>query len=88
MMKIKGFDKNLRCRGFQFEIGEAYDTGAKEDELELCSDKVFHYCDSLKNVHRHYSVDPKADNRFCEIEVLGTEISDGEKSGSMEYVLS
>ena len=60
----------------------------REDELELCSDKVFHYCDSLKNVHRHYSVDPKADNRFCEIEVLGTEISDGEKSGSMEYVLS
>lgn len=79
-MKIKGFDKNLCCRGMQFEIGKTYDTGANDDELELCSNTVFHYCDSIQKVHEHYRVDK--DNRFCEIEVLGREISDGEKCGS------
>lgn len=81
-MKIKGFDKDLKCRGFKFEIGKTYDTGAKDNELELCSDKVFHYCDSLEKVHNYYSANPTDNNRFCEIEVLGKEISDGKKCGS------
>ena len=71
-MKIKGFDKNLRCRGFQFEIGKEYKIGSKK--LELCSDKVFHYCDTLRNVHDFYPV--TSNNRYCEIEVLGEEIHD------------
>lgn len=77
-MKIKGFDKNLRCRGFQFQVGETYDTGAKE--LRLCSDTVFHYCNSIQQVHQYYRCDQ--DNRFCEIEVLGEEVTDLEKCGS------
>ena len=71
-MKIKGFDKNLRCRGFQFEIGKEYKIDSKK--LELCSDKVFHYCDTLRNVHDFYPV--TSNNRYCEIEVLGEEIHD------------
>ena len=81
-MKIKGFDKNLRCRGVQFEVGKTYDTGAKDDELSLCSSTVYHYCDSLRKVHQHYSAQPDSNNRFCEIEVLGAEVTDGEKIGS------
>ena len=81
-MKIKGFDKNLCCRGMQFEIGKIYDTGAKDDEIRLCSDTVFHYCDSIQKVHNYYSCIPKEGNRFCEIEVLGAEVSDEEKCGS------
>lgn len=77
-MKIKGFDKDLQCRGFQFEVGKTYDTG--KEELELCTDSVFHYCDSIKKVHRFYNV--LHNNRFCEIEVLGKEVTDDEKCGS------
>lgn len=81
-MFIKGFDEELKCRGFQFEVGKTYDTGADDEELELCSDKVFHFCRNLEKVHRFYSVNPKENNRFCEIEVLGGLIEDGEKCGS------
>ena len=81
-MKIKGFDKNLCCRGMQFEIGKTYETGAKDNEISLCSDTVFHYCDSIQKVHDYYSCAPDSQNRFCEIEVLGAEVSDEEKCGS------
>ena len=81
-MKIKGFDKNLCCRGMRFEIGKIYDTGAKDDEIRLCSNTVYHYCDNITQVHVYYSCDPAPKNRFCEIEVLGAEVTDGEKCGS------
>lgn len=81
-MKIKGFDKNLCCRGMQFEIGKVYDTGAKDDEVMLCSGTVFHYCNSIRDVHCFYDCRPDEENRFCEIEVLGAEVSDNVKCGS------
>ena len=85
--KIKGFDKNLCCRGMQFEVGKTYDTGAKDNEIELCSNTVLHYCNSIEQVHSYYSCDPAKHNRFCEIEVLGAEITDGRKCGSNKIKL-
>ena len=81
-MYIKGFDKDLRCRGMQFEVGKEYSTGVADADISLCTNTVFHFCDSLKKVHTHYSVTPEADNRFCEIEVLGALVSDDTKCGS------
>ena len=81
-MYIKGFDKDLRCRGMQFEVGKEYSTGAADADISLCTNTVFHFCDSLKKVHTHYSAIPEEDNRFCEIEVLGALVSDDTKCGS------
>ena len=79
-MYIKGFDKDLKCRGFQFEVGGIYDTGYTEG-LELCTNKVFHFCDSLEKVHEYYDCSNE-ENRYCEIEVLGELIYDENKCGS------
>jgi hypothetical protein len=76
-MNIKGFDKDLKCRGFQFEIGKEYKTGA--EKLELCTETVFHYCDSIQKVHSFYDV---RESRFCEVEALGKVVKDEQKCGT------
>lgn len=83
---IKGFDKDLKCRGYQFEIGKEYKInlpkGYKLTEKDLCSDKVFHFCDELTKVHQFYECFDEANNRFCIIEVLGQFCKSGNKCGS------
>jgi hypothetical protein len=68
-MYIKGFDKNLCCRGFQFEVGKTYDTGVKDEDVKICEGGAFHFCKSIRDVHDYYNVN--RENRFCEIKVLG-----------------
>ena len=79
-MNIKGMDENMQCRGFQFEIGKEYKIDRDGRPLKLCSSTVFHYCKSLSQVHDFYNCND--DNRYFEIEVIGEEITDGEKYGS------
>lgn len=82
---IKGFDSELKCRGYQFEIGKDYKIDLPDGyELtagDLCGNKVFHFYDSLSKVHDHYSCSDD-NNRFCIIEVLGQLCDDGKKCGS------
>lgn len=65
VLGIKGFDKDLKCRGFQYEIGKTY---SMESRPKLC-DVGYHYSQELKDVYHHY---PNKDgNRFCMVEILG-----------------
>ena len=58
---FKGFDKRLRCRGFQYEVGKEY----QEPVAELCL-KGFHACENPLDTFRYY---PPTDSRYCEVEI-------------------
>lgn len=70
MKGYKGFDKDLSCRGFKYEVGKTYKI--KEDPI-LCK-RGFHFCNSLQDVLGYYPL--HKNNTFCEIEVCGKIISD------------
>ena len=80
-MFIKGFDKDLKCRGMQFEVGKEYKIKNSKAPV-LCNDSVFHYCETLQQVHVHYSASPSENNRFCEIIPLSKEVFDDSKRGA------
>ena len=66
----KGFDKDLKCRGFQYEIGKEYEL-PKGESVSVCSNG-FHACESPLEVLDHYFMDGYANlSRFCEVEQSG-----------------
>lgn len=71
----KGFNKDLTCRGFQYEIGKEY---SQEGEVSVCN-RGFHACKNPLDVLDYYN---EIDNRFCEVEQSGSVDSDGSKTAS------
>ena len=68
----KGFGKDLKCRGFQYEVGGKYvEPGAK-----VC-DEGFHFCEEPFDVFSYY---PPTDSRYCEVEGDGEIDRDGNDS--------
>ena len=66
IIAYKGFDENLCCRGFQYEIGKEY---VHEGKIECC-ESGFHACTNPFDVLDYYEADGK--NRYCEVEQSGS----------------
>ena len=63
MIGYKATDKNGECRGFKFEVGKTYTKNTPKEELECCTDKVFHFCRELF-----------ADESFAKLQLENTEL--------------
>ena len=73
----KGFDKNLKCRGFQFEVGKEY---SEKGDVKCCKNG-FHCCENPFDVLEFYPIIDKDCNfnRFCKVEGSGKEDFDDKK---------
>ena len=67
MSKIKGykgFDNNLKCIGYQYEVGKTFECDGK---IECCGNG-FHFCENPFDVFGYYS---PSDSRYCSVEGEG-----------------
>ena len=74
MKGYKVLNSDWTCRGFQYKIGETYETG---EQIKLY-DRGFHFCEKANDCFNYYSFD--SSNKVAEIEALGEIINDGDKS--------
>lgn len=61
MKCFKGFDKDLKCGDFHYEIGKEY----TEEKADICN-CGFHACEFPMDVFGYY---PPSDSRYCEVEL-------------------
>ncbi|MCW4101473.1 DUF7666 domain-containing protein [Segatella copri] len=60
----KAFDKNMQCRGFQYEVGKEYEM---DGEIKCC-ERGFHACESPMEVWEYYDM---LTSRFAKVEQSG-----------------
>ena len=69
----KGFNKNLQCRGFQYEVGKTFE---HEGDVSCCN-RGFHFCENPFDVFGYY---PPSGSRYCSVEGSGKSDKDNEDS--------
>lgn len=79
IVTFKGFNKDLKCRGFQFAIGETFHHDGK---VEACG-SGFHVCECPFDVFSYY---PPAESRYAETISFG--ITDSEEGGDTKIASS
>ena len=75
VIAYKGFNKDLTCRGFQYEVGKEY----TEEKVSICN-RGFHACENPFDVLNFYG--DVLNNRFCEVEQSGQIEKDNNKQVS------
>ena len=76
----KGMDKDMKCRGFQYEPGGIYEA----DHAVRCGGPGFHACEIPLDVFSYY---PPAESRFFEVEQDGELSRDNEDSKVASSIL-
>ncbi|EEJ1333245.1 hypothetical protein C7045_000699 [Salmonella enterica subsp. enterica serovar Mississippi] len=79
IVTFKGFNKDLKCRDFQFAIGETFHHDGK---VEACG-SGFHACECPFDVFSYY---PPAESRYAETISFG--ITDSEEGGDTKIASS
>ena len=64
IIAYKGFDKDLKCSDFQYEVGKEYEM---DGDIKYCK-RVFHACESPLEVFDHYDM---FTSRFAKVEQSG-----------------
>ena len=67
----KAFDENMRCRGFQYEVGKEYDMNG---DIKCCK-RGFHACESPMEIWNYYDM---LTSRFAEVEQSGKISAEGD----------
>ena len=62
MKGFKGFDKDLKCRDLQYEVGKE---AAVDGDIELCK-RGIHFCENPHDIFSYYA--PGENNRFAVVE--------------------